>query len=82
MATSSWEKAPNGDIIAAPVAAWDAVIGGTYVLLRIQYGEQEHQDVQAVQVGMTAEQARLLADDLRIMADRLDERDWGEAQEP
>lgn len=81
MATSGWEKAPNGKI-AAPVAAWDAVIGGTYVLLRIQYGEHEHQDVQAVQVGMTAEQARLLADDLRIMADRLDEQDWGEAQEP
>lgn len=82
MATSAWEKAPNGDIIAEPVAAWDAVIGGTYVLLRIQYGEQEHQEVQAVQVGMTAEQARLLADDLRIMADRLDEQDWGEAGEP
>jgi len=81
MATNGWEKAPNGKI-AAPVAAWDAVIGGTYVLLRIQYGEHEHQDVQAVQVGMTAEQARLLADDLRIMADRLDEQDWGEAQEP
>ena len=84
MAIVDWNKNEDGNITASPVVAWDAVIGGMYGMLRIQFvnshDDLERQEFHAVQIGMSAKQARTLAGDLLQIADKLDAQQWGNRQ--
>ena len=84
MAIKDWELDQGGNLRLAPVVGWDSAVGGMYGLLRVRFvrGEDQLQrgEFEAVQVGMTAQQARQLADDLRQMAERIEATDWGSPQ--
>lgn len=73
-----WELRPDGSLMLGPVLGWDIAKIPMTALLRLRYAQSEDQlrnGGTAVQVALTARQARLLAQDLSKIADALDEDD-------
>jgi hypothetical protein len=75
MSMKDWERRPNGDIRVGPLLAWDIAALAMTGFLRLRYADQPDQVTTggiAVQLAMTAAQARLLGEDLLRTADTLD----------
>lgn len=71
-----WKKRPDGTLLIGPAIGWDTAIAPMTGLLQLRYAHSEEQyetGGEALQVVLTAVQARQLSEDLRRMADRLDE---------
>ncbi len=70
-----WDLRPNGNLLIGPALGWDTAIAPMTGMLRLRYAHSEEQFETggvAVQVVLTAVQARMLSEDLRKMADTLD----------
>jgi len=71
-----WDTRPDGNLLIGPAIGWDTAIAPMTGMLRLRYAHSEDQfeaGGTAVQVVLTAVQARQLSEDLRKMADTLDE---------
>ncbi len=71
----NWDTKPDGNLLIGPAIGWDTAIAPMTGLLRLRYAHTEEQFEKggtAVQVVLTAAQARMLSEDLRKMADSLD----------
>lgn len=71
-----WDTRPDGNLLIGPALGWDTATAPMTGLLRLRYAHSEDQYEAggvAVQVVLTAVQARQLSEDLRKMADELDE---------
>ena len=79
-----WELDEEGKLAVVSLAAWHTAIVGTSGLLRILFVRDEDQalreEFEAFQMGMSAAQARLLAEHLLQMADRIDQTEPGTPQ--
>jgi hypothetical protein len=72
---SHWDLRPNGNLLIGPAIGWETAIAPMTGMLRLRYAHSEEQFETggvAVQVVLTAVQARMLSEDLRKMADTLD----------
>jgi hypothetical protein len=70
-----WDVRPDGNVLIGPVMGWKTAIMPMTAMLRIQYAYSEDQfrtGGEALQMALTAAQARSLSEDLRQIADRLD----------
>lgn len=76
-----WELNEEGNLAVVSVVAWNSAVAGSSGLLRIVFvrGEEqlEKQEFEAFQMGMSGAQARLLAEDLLQIANRIDETESG-----
>lgn len=84
MAVDDWVRGEDGNIIIAPVAGWNAAVGGMYAMLRVQF-VRSHEELlkghfEAAQVGLTAQQSRELGTALIAAADRIEAKFRGKAQ--
>lgn len=73
-----WDKRPDGTLLIGPALGWDTAIAPMTGLLRLRYAHSEEQYETGgvgLQVVLTAVQARQLSEDLRRMADALDDDD-------
>ena len=71
-----WDTRPDGTLLIGPALSWQTAIAPMTGMLRLRYAHSEDQFESggiAVQVVLTAVQARSLSEDLRKMADALDE---------
>lgn len=72
---SQWDQRPDGKLLIGPVLGWDTALAPMTGLLRLRYAHSEDQyesGGQALQVVLTAVQARALGQALLRMADALD----------
>ncbi len=70
-----WDKRTDGTLLIGPAIGWDTAIAPLTGLLQLRYAHSEEQyeaGGAALQVVLTAVQARQLSEDLRRMADLLD----------
>nr|WP_314471104.1 hypothetical protein [uncultured Sphingomonas sp.] len=70
-----WDKRDDGNLLIGPAIGWDTAIAPMTGLLQLRYAHSEEQFERggaAIQVVLTAVQARQLSEDLRRMADQLD----------
>lgn len=79
-----WDRLPNGDLIAHPLTGYASASFATHGILRVSYypdaAAASAQRPSAVQLGMSASQARDLASALTRMADHLDKFPLGTKQ--
>ncbi|MDH4746653.1 hypothetical protein OMP43_21740 [Sphingomonas sp. CBMAI 2297] len=71
-----WDLRPDGNLLIGPAIGWDTAIAPMTALLRLRYAlsEEEYETGgRSAQVVLTAVQARQLSEDLRRMADALDD---------
>ena len=84
MAFEDWDKRQNGDIAFQPLAGWSIATLPLNGLVRIDYypddSALEALLPEAIQLGMTASQAREFAQALLRMADRIDRQPLGSPQ--
>ena len=74
-----WELDEEGKLAVVSAVAWNSAVVGSSGLLRIVFVRNEDQarreEFEAFQIGMTGAQARLLAEDLLRIANRIDRVD-------
>lgn len=76
MGMQDWDIREDGNLLIGPALGWETAIGPMTGLLRVRYAHSEDRyesGGDALQVTLTAVQARQLSEDLRRMADKLDE---------
>ena len=75
MAMQDWDIREDGNLLVGPSLGWETALAPMTGLLRLRYAHNEdrlERGGDAVQVTLTAAQARKLSEDLRQMADQLD----------
>lgn len=72
----NWDLTPDRKLKLVPLLAWEAALSPNLGLLRISFARTENhlkrQEIEHLQIGLSAKHARALAEELQHMAEALE----------